>query len=141
MLLMMLIDVQVRQINPARPVSCLDISQRDMLACTHGCHVDVWRNPFRVDAGNPYLKHSLHGFDISECRFAPFEDALGLGHSAGFSSIIVPGAGEANFDSFEANPFQTSKQRQESEVKALLDKVWNHSSGSMNLPHLSSDTT
>ena len=89
----------------------------------------MWQNPFRVAAADPYMTHALHGFDIRECRFAPFEDVLGLGHAGGFSSIVVPGAGEPNFDSFEANPFQTRKQRQEGEVKSLLDKVPQHGAG------------
>jgi len=48
---------------------------------------------------------------------------LTIGHSAGLSNIIVPGAGEPNFDSAEADPFENKKARREKEVKALLDKV------------------
>jgi len=48
---------------------------------------------------------------------------LGIGHSLGISSAIVPGSGEPNFDSYVANPYETLQQRREAEVHRLLDKL------------------
>lgn len=36
---------------------------------------------------------------------------------------VLTGAGEPNFDSFVANPFQSRRERQEQEVRLLLDKL------------------
>lgn len=59
------------------------------------------------------MKHRLSGGNkqaaINSCRFAAYEDVLGVVHDNGYSSILVPGAGIANFDAYEANPFETSK--------------------------------
>jgi U3 small nucleolar RNA-associated protein 7 len=70
-----------------------------------------------------YLTHPVPHRPLTCVRFAPFQDVLTIGHSAGLSSIIVPGAGEPNFDSAEADPFENRKARREKEIKALLDKV------------------
>lgn len=47
----------------------------------------------------------------------------GIGHSGGLSTMLVPGAGEPNYDSFVADPFQSYKARREQEVAQLLDKL------------------
>ncbi len=48
---------------------------------------------------------------------------MGLGTSKGFSSIIVPGSGVPYFDTYENNPFETKKQKRESLVHKLLEKL------------------
>lgn len=37
--------------------------------------------------------------------------------------MLVPGAGEPNFDSYVADPYQRARARQEQEVHLLLDKL------------------
>ena len=58
-----------------------------------------------------------------DVAFRPFDDVLTVGHSGGVASLVVPGSGEANIDSNEANPYQTNKQRRETDVRSLLDKL------------------
>jgi len=46
-----------------------------------------------------------------------------VGHSRGLSTLIVPGAGEPNYDSLAADPFRGKKGSAEAEVASLLDKL------------------
>lgn len=69
------------------------------------------------------MSHSLVDGVLDDLAFCPYEDVMGIGHSAGLTTILIPGAGEPNFDSFVANPFQSRRERQEQEVHMLLDKL------------------
>ena len=105
-----------------RPASCVEMSQLGLMAVGRGREVEVWRDALREKQRAPYMTHKMAG-EISSMQFCPYEDCLGVGHRDGFTSVIIPGAGEPNFDALEANPFQTTRQRQEAEVKSLLEKV------------------
>merc|ERR1719410_1544507 len=106
--------------------SDVDVSMTGMVAVGFGAHVQIWKDPFTQswqDNNRSYLEHHYGGKNVTSVRFRPYEDVLGVGHSGGFGSLLVPGAGFANFDTFEANPFETKKQRQNREVRSLLEKL------------------
>jgi len=48
---------------------------------------------------------------------------MGIVHDNGYASILVPGAGQANFDAYEANPFESVTQRKEKLVHGLMEKL------------------
>ncbi len=83
----------------------------------------VWKEALQYKQQAPYLTHSCDQGALRDLAFVPYEDVLGMGGAGGVTTMLVPGAGEPNFDSFVANPFQTRKQRQEQEVALLLDKL------------------
>eukprot|EP00177_Eucheuma_denticulatum_P000886 GFKZ01001603.1.p1 GENE.GFKZ01001603.1~~GFKZ01001603.1.p1 ORF type:complete len:566 (-),score=81.58 GFKZ01001603.1:1384-3012(-) len=112
--------------------SALTVSQRGLIALSFGAHVQVWapsrkgdrfvtaRNGWRV---KPYMTQVYSGKRVCGLDFCPFEDMLAVCHQEGMDTMVVPGAGEATFDSRAPNPYETQKQRRESEVRTLLDKL------------------
>ncbi|XP_045491597.1 WD repeat-containing protein 46 [Colias croceus] len=104
------------------PAVDLDFSQKDMLAVGLGDIVEIYDNCCTQTTDKAYMRHKM-ARTISNFKFCPYEDVLGIGTSKGFTSIIVPGSGEPNFDAYESNPYQTKTQRKEAEVKALLEKI------------------
>ena len=105
------------------PAKSVEISQKGLVAVSWGSRVQVWKDALGGKAKAPYMNHQQELGQIRQIRFCPYEDVLGIGHANGFSSILIPGAGEPNYDSFVANPFQTRKERREHEVHSLLEKL------------------
>ncbi|KAL5323979.1 hypothetical protein ACEPPN_008521 [Leptodophora sp. 'Broadleaf-Isolate-01'] len=112
-----------------QPASSVAISDRGLTAVGWGTQTSIWRGLFTKHAieqekiQSPYMAWGGEGKRIERVKWCPFEDILGVSHDAGFSSIIVPGAGEPNFDAQEINPYENTKQRQEAEVRSLLNKL------------------
>ena len=144
-------DCFYREVNSyftRAPASSVSISDRGVTAVGWSTSVTLWKDLFvknrkdQIKVESPYMTWGgegksvstfLHSYinpyiltwilQIEQVKYCPFEDVLGIGHDEGFSSIIVPGAGEANFDAMEVNPYETVKQRRETEVKGLLNKL------------------
>jgi U3 small nucleolar RNA-associated protein 7 len=112
------------------PGQTLSISDRNLVSVGYGTQLSVYKSDIFTRAADatttvPYMNWGGDGLNIGRVRFCPFEDILGISHDKGFSSIIVPGSGEPNPDSMEQglNPYETSRQRRETEVHALLEKL------------------
>jgi len=112
-----------------QPASSVSISDRGLTAVGWGTKTSIWRGLFTKGAveqekvQSPYMTWGGEGKRIERVRWLPFEDILGVSHNEGFDHMIVPGAGEPNFDALELNPYENKKQRQEGEIKALLNKL------------------
>uniref|UniRef100_A0A0D6QYN0 BING4 C-terminal domain-containing protein n=1 Tax=Araucaria cunninghamii TaxID=56994 RepID=A0A0D6QYN0_ARACU len=118
----------LRKFLPLHSYSChaksIDISQKGLLAVGYRSLIEIWKDALTTRQEKPYLRHRLvKGSQVQDLAFCPYEDVLGIGHSLGISSILVPGSGEPNFDTYVANPFETAKQRREKEIHSLLDKL------------------
>lgn len=114
----------VTQYKTRSIVHNIALSQRNVMALALGDSCEIFRtiNTGNVQSFDSYLRHSENSH-IKSLQFVPYEDVLGIGTNNGFSSIIVPGCGEPNFDALEQNPYRTKKQRREHEVKLLLEKI------------------
>lgn len=100
------------------------LSQRSMLAVAIGDRIKIYNNLNTANKKDVvYLKHREIGKNISSLQFKTYEDILTIGHAKGVSNIIIPGAGDPTYDTFEDSPFITTRQKQDREIKKLLDKI------------------
>lgn len=124
---------EVHSYSTKQPATSISISDRGLAAIVTGTSTTIWKDLFTTgNSGapgkvqSPYLNyHSSQGVQVkpNTVSFCPFEDILGVSHSSGFTSLVVPGAGEPNYDALELNPYETRVQRREAEVKSLLTKL------------------
>ncbi|KAL0124382.1 hypothetical protein PUN28_006305 [Cardiocondyla obscurior] len=110
----------VSDLHLRSPAHRMSYSQCGLLALGMGNVVEVYRET--SSNFTPYLRHRT-ARNVNCVKFCPYEDVLGISTANEFSSLLVPGSAEANYDAHEINPFQTKNQRRETEVKALLEKI------------------
>lgn len=124
----------LKQWTSRREVQSSAFSQRGLFAVGAGSTVQVYDDKLttRSQGDNrgfgpfgptPYLTNVLGGQEIRDVKFCPFEDVLGVGTSKGFTSLLVPGSGEPNFDTSEGDMFESTKRKREREVRNVLEKV------------------
>ncbi|KAL9644374.1 hypothetical protein ABK040_005832 [Willaertia magna] len=107
-------------------ITNITISQTGMTAISLKHSVAIYKDILHVNQSDKevYLYHQFpNHITISDLQFCPYEDILGVGHSRGFSSLIIPGAGSSSFDSRLPNPYFTDKQVKDFNVRTLLEKI------------------
>uniref|UniRef100_A0AAF5PJ58 BING4 C-terminal domain-containing protein n=3 Tax=Wuchereria bancrofti TaxID=6293 RepID=A0AAF5PJ58_WUCBA len=100
----------------------VSFSQRYVIACSVGNQIQIFNDAHLGTTTAPYMSHQCTGI-VCSLQFCPYEDVLGVGHQHGFTSLLVPGSGEPNFNALLTNPYESRTQRREREVKQLLDKI------------------
>lgn len=116
-------EKRLHEYNPVRPAIALDISQRGILAAGFGPHVTTWKDGLEQRAKTPYMSERLPSLLVGKVKFCPWDDVLAVGHTEGVRTLLIPGSGEPNYDSLVANPFASTSQRREAEVKQILEKL------------------
>lgn len=89
-----------------RRANTIGLSDSGLLGINYGFKVEFIKDAHIEKQNIPYLRHNTSSkYNVNNLEFVPFEDLVGLGHSKGFSSIIVPGSGIPIYDTYESNPF------------------------------------
>ncbi|EJW02203.1 hypothetical protein EDEG_03357 [Edhazardia aedis USNM 41457] len=105
----------------------LKLSHNNYLATGFKNKIHIYKDIFNTNYKNIedalHMQETTHGSLVRSLCYCPYQDILSAGHTHGFKSLIVPGSGDPIFDSCEDTPFRTKKQRQNLEVRRLLEKI------------------
>lgn len=104
------------------PPTQVAFSDQQKLAVSFGTNIHVYDSVIDGNTTHPYMQYNAAS-SVSSLSFCPYEDVLGVGHNRGFCSLLIPGSGDPNFDALHSNPYESKKQRQEREVRQLLEKI------------------
>jgi len=114
------------KIPPGYIIKSIDVSGKDMVSLAYDNVVKVYNDAFtgQMKFEKPYMQHLLNRTQkVENVKFAPYEDILGIGHSQGYCSIVIPGSGQSQVDTSEVNIFGNATARNRKEVQMLLEKV------------------
>lgn len=125
---------ELRSWNVRNAPNTLSYSQRGMLAVGGKSGVTAYRDLTSSSSSSssgsslssmpqPYLNLALPSLSARSTRFCPYDDLLCVGHQRGVSSLLVPGSGEPNFDSAEADVYESYSRRRERDVRGVLEKI------------------
>lgn len=84
---------QLNSIKLKSGATSLAFSQKNLIAASSRNEVEIYKDYLQTENNYEdilYLNHKVKS-TIQNVEFCPFEDVLGIGHTNGLSSILVPG--------------------------------------------------
>ncbi|CAD8184620.1 unnamed protein product [Paramecium pentaurelia] len=100
----------------------LALSDKGVLAAGRGTDIVMWKNCLIGDLKTPYLRYKASSM-ICDIDFIKHEDYLSMSTFDSYEQTVVPESGEPFFDTYEQPDLQNKKQRLETNVKQLIEKL------------------
>ena len=115
---------EVHQYFTPLPASRLSISQKGLLSISCRDQVITWRDWEKDKQKAPYLKQeTIDRRTVTDLEYINYEDCLGVGQVGGFELMLVPGAGESNYDAFESGIGVSKKTKSNIDMRRLVEKL------------------
>ena len=108
----------------SREPTSLDVSQNGLVGVSFYETLIFWKDLFKSKQSKPYFKHVNNSRNnITDCKFCPYEEFMGIAYNNKFENIFVPGSGSQSYDTYEANVAGIKKQVRENMVHQIIEKV------------------